>query len=144
MPTAKKTAHNTDVKAPARMPRPAASEVGEPEGDLDSAHLSPLGIYLKNVAKISLGAFSRAIGVSQKTVSEWATGKGMPQLVAAYEIERLTKGVVPMESWLGLPQAKSLMAELRSKQPEGLAKQKSYIPAGGFAAPPEKVNKGKK
>ncbi len=131
-----------EVKAPRHMPRPTEEEVGEPSAELSAQHLSPLGIYLKNVAKVSIGAFSRAMGVHEKTVSEWATGKGMPLLPAAYEIERLTKGVVPMEAWLGLPQAKAMLAKMRATQP--VASRARHLGPGGFASDTEPKVKRKK
>ena len=134
-----------EVKAPRRMPRPEEEEIAEAvDNTLDGQHLSPLGIYLKVVAKVSLGAFARAMGVHQKTISEWATGKGMPLLPAAYEIERLTKGVVPVESWLGLPQAKAMIAKMRAQQPRVVAgATQRFVAPGGFASDTE-FKKGKK
>ncbi len=118
------------------MPRPQnpyeTAPEDEPGSPLRSGHVTPLGLYLRQNS-ISLGAFSRAIGMPHKTVQAYALQGACPHLAAAAEIERLTKGAVPMEAWLGLPVCKTHVLRWRSKQPESSASARSNVDAGGFA-----------
>lgn len=121
---------------PRMMPRQRARDIGDMPTDTEPGGVeTALASYLKS-SKISNGAFSRAIGVSEQAVAGWRLGEDVPSLAVAYEIERITKGVVPMESWLALPSAKARLAEMRRKQPVMVQKIKPG-PAGGFAAPAE-------
>lgn len=143
--TKRVTKESLAPRAPVKMPRPSEKEIGKPpELEPKSAgFLSPLGIYLK-ANKISKTAFSRALGIAHKTTLELCSGKTMPSLVMAFEIERVTKGVVPAEVWLGLPEAKAKLAKMRQKQPEGVRNQPRVLEAGGFASPQEKAKTGPK
>jgi len=94
--------------------------------------ISPLGIYLKQ-NKVSLGCFARAIGMPHKTVAQYARGVVVPVLAAAFEIERLTKGAVPMETWLALSLCRSQLHRWRERQPESSASDKSELDAAGFS-----------
>lgn len=93
-----------------------------------------MGVYLES-NKISVSSFARALGCDTKTASSWAKGESIPSLAAAYEIERVCKGVVPMESWLALPGARKFLADVRAKQEEGVRQFKQEVgnAAGGFA-----------
>jgi len=95
---------------------------------------SPLGIYL-TTNKISLSSFSRALGSDIKSVTGWARGETVPTLACAWEIERVSKGVVPMESWLALPAARSFLAVMHSRQSDEIRKLKQEVggSGGGFA-----------
>lgn len=141
--TKRVTQDNVRIKAPKHMPRPSEDEVGGPSGEQDPMHLSPLGIYMKGNG-ISKTAFSKAMGIAHKTTLELCSGKTMPGLVMAWEIERVTKGVVPMEAWLAMPQAKKMIASMREKQPDDVKRIQPKLDAGGFASPQEKSKTGPK
>jgi hypothetical protein len=122
------------AEAPKGMPRPRPEEVGEPLSAPAEGFKSPLGIYLK-MNGLSLTSFVRAIGVEYRTAMEWTRGESLPTLPAAFEIEKITKGAVPMEAWLGLPQAKTFLARMRAKQTPDVQRHVSVNPPGGFASP---------
>lgn len=133
--TARKKADQAEVKVP-RVPRPLSGQVGEPDtAATDDRTLSPLGMYMK-LGNISSTMMAKALGTSHKMVLEWKRGT-IPELVMAYEIERVTKGAVPMESWLGMAKAKARMAAIRKKQPEEIQKLQPVREPGGFAEPPK-------
>lgn len=97
---------------------PGGPAVGEKN---DPRRNSPLGVYmLQN--KLSERLMCRALGLSLKSVQDLAQGKSLPTLPVAWEIERITKGVVPMESWLGMPRAQALIRNMRAGQPEPIQK----------------------
>ena len=101
---------------------------------------SPLGVYMK-ACGISTELFARGVGLSPRGVDLIATGRSLPTLPVAYEIERVTKGVVAIESWFGLPQAKEILLAMRQKQPEAIQKWPSTV----VVAPPQKKpTKGRK
>lgn len=122
------------------MPRGASAQLGEElEGQdvkIDPGTKSPLGIYLR-LNGISATSFARAMGVAYRTVDQWVNGSVELSLAAAYEIERLTKGIVCMEMWLALPKVKAQLATWRSYQPEELAESRPAEAnmAGGLAHP---------
>ncbi len=118
----------TKLKGPVTMPRP---EVNLPEvtPEVDS----PLGLYLK-LNGVTEAAFARAMGGVHTSVKTWADGSSVPSLVAAYEIERVTKGAVPMEAWLGMARAKEGLKSFRLKQPAEVRKMPSVLEGGGFSS----------
>lgn len=124
------------AKAPRRMPRPEREDLPRaPAGNVDDKRtLSPLGMYFK-LNNISTTAFAKGIGLAHKTVLELRDGKTVPLLEVAYEIERVTKGVVPMEAWLGTAKSKAKLAAIRAKQPEAIKHMKPVREPGGFAQP---------
>lgn len=92
----------------------------------DRRDASPLGVYMKTCG-ISTELFAKAINLSPRGVDLLATGRSLPTLPVAYEIERITKGVVPLESWFGLPQAKEILQRMRAGQPEAIQKWKGTV-----------------
>lgn len=60
--------------------------------------------------------FADAVGVTIHTVVGWYNGTFYPLLPQAFEIERLTRGMLPMEAWLGMRKAVLELFELRGKQ----------------------------
>ena len=108
----------------------------------DPRSFSPLGVYLR-MNNISDTAMARAVGTNFNTIVLLATGKQSPSLALAYEMERITKGCIPMEAWLAVPRAKKRMAELRGKQPTAVREIKSVVPPGGYARPMDDISHGK-
>ena len=131
-PGATKSRRDKETKAPHKLPVPLPESVVPRNPKLPDGSASPLGVYLK-LNTLSTAAFSRAMGCPLRTIQQWVSGQSLPSLPAAYEIERMTKGVVPMEAWLAHPGAKSMIAEWRSYQPEGLRGTVNTLDAGGFA-----------
>jgi transcriptional regulator with XRE-family HTH domain len=123
-------------RPPFKMPRP--KDVDVPKEDAKVEHYSPLAQYLK-LNGISLSSFTRALGVDFKTIQELHSGASVPGLATAYEIERLTKGVVPMEAWLIVPKARASLKRFRERSELKTERELKDMPrAGGFAAPMEK------
>lgn len=89
-----------------------------------------LGAYMEQTG-ITVHGFAVALGVSDRDIVKWRSGEHLPALVMAYEIERVTRGVVPLESWLGLPQAVRERDRMRSKQPEGVRLNKNDLVTDG-------------
>ena len=58
----------------------------------------PLAKYLKK-RKMTQEAFSMLTGMSRATVNHLVSGYRKPSLELALEIERLTKGAVPVTAW---------------------------------------------
>lgn len=58
--------------------------------------------YLES-SGLNCSSFAARLGVQDSTVWRWIHGKGpqrrSPSLAMAFEIERLTQGVVPASSW---------------------------------------------
>jgi len=102
---------------------------------------SPLAAYLK-VSGVSTTALSKVLGVEYKTFMAWRDGKVVPSIAAAFEIERLSKGAVPMESWLALPKARTELLKYRENQPEELKRMPNRNAPGGFAHPEMRENMG--
>lgn len=113
------------------MPRPTDEELGEAPTE-GGTYKTPLALYLE-MNGISQNAFARASGFSFQSVMDWVRGARMPTLAAAYEIERISKGVVPMEAWLASPSNKSMLSRIRGRQPEEIRYRKPVLKAGGFA-----------
>lgn len=122
------------------MPRPKPKELPKLDPRMESGARSPLGIYLGSNG-ITNGALARALGMPVRAVQDWAFGASVPSLTAAYEIERVTKGVVPMEAWLGMPQAKKLLATWRAHQTKEVREIPSALDGGGFARPLNKARR---
>lgn len=124
--------------APRQSPEPANLE---PPGEdtITAKFETPLSIYLR-VGGISQSAFARAMGVGQKSVADWSQGSAFPSLTAAYEMERISKGVIPMEAWMGHPQARSQVARWRTEQPG--FEDPPVVPAGGYASPTKNIKDG--
>lgn len=77
---------------------------------------SPLAVWL-DANGITMREFGRRIGINHSKLSGIIDGRALPGLIVAYEIDRLTQGEVPMESWLGVHIAKEAMGGLRTQQP---------------------------
>lgn len=77
---------------------------------------TPLAAWL-NANGMTMREFGRRIGIPHSKFSGLVDGHATPALVVAYEIERLTQGEVPIESWLGITIAKTAMTKLRMLQP---------------------------
>lgn len=52
---------------------------------------------------IKITFFASEIGVRQPQLSQWLSGKGMPNVVNAVRIERATKGLVKCSDWIDDP-----------------------------------------
>lgn len=50
--------------------------------------------------EVSQASFAKRIGVSQPTLSRYISGDIIPNVVIALEIQKATKGEVPVEAWL--------------------------------------------
>ncbi len=103
------------IKVP-EMPR---QPVTVARSELDPHLKSPLGLYLKQ-NRLSEVSMARALGLARLAVQKLTRGESLPSLPVAFEIERITKGVVPIEAWLGMPRALEAVRGLRAKQPEGI------------------------
>lgn len=78
---------------------------------------SPLAFWL-DANGMTMREFSRRIGIPHSKLSGIIDGRALPGVIVAYEVERLTKGEVAIESWLGVDIAKSTIAGLRAGQPK--------------------------
>lgn len=95
---------------------------------------TPLAAWL-NANGMTMREFGRRIGIPHSKLSGIVDGKAMPSLIVSYEVERLTQGEVPMESWLGMTWAKKVMAELRANQPTEYQPESFRVPEEG--SPPD-------
>lgn len=81
-----------------------------------SPHLRPPELTLLrrwlDARGMSLTAFSRLIGCSRQAVQYWASGRVLPELAAALLIENVTRGYVPVSSWLGTAVGRAHWARL--------------------------------
>ncbi len=50
--------------------------------------------------EVSQASLAKRIGVSQPTLSRYISGDVIPSVVTALEIQKVTKGDVPVEAWL--------------------------------------------
>ena len=50
--------------------------------------------------EVSQASLAKRIGVSQPTLSRYISGDVLPNVVTALEIQKATKGDVPVEAWL--------------------------------------------
>lgn len=82
------------------------------------AHRSLLGIWLNRVGMTSREFMRRLGNNSTSLMSGMLDGRTAPTLVIAYEIDRLTEGGVPMESWMSAKQSRDALSLMRSRQPE--------------------------
>lgn len=82
---------------------------------------SPLAAYL-GATGISFRSFARALGTSDAAVRDWAEGRSIPSLATVYLIEVVTKGVVTMDSWMGMPALKAEIAARLVKMPDAVKK----------------------
>lgn len=123
-----------------RAPLPPAPQAPPPEEKYGpTKYPSPLGHYFR-VTGLTAWAFSRAMGANARSVEDWTAARTVPPVIAALEIERLTKGVVPVEAWASLPQCRSQLAVWREHQPEAVRNQGRVLEPGGFAQPPRPAN----
>lgn len=53
---------------------------------------------------------ARTVGSSQRSVKYWAQGQSIPSLLFAFKIEQVSKGKVPVASWLGTALARAKWA----------------------------------
>jgi len=60
--------------------------------------MTNLASYLR-AARLTQGAFASMLNVSQPTVNRWIKGQSRPTWDKAAEIERATKGAVPVSAW---------------------------------------------
>lgn len=61
-------------------------------------------------------ALAVAIGVNHQTITNWRNGQVYPGLVEAFLLERLSKGKVPVATWLGVPPAIARFQQLEAKR----------------------------
>lgn len=81
-------------------------------------HNSALALWLNRVGMTSR-EFMRRVGITGfGKMGKLLDGTETPQLVLAYEIERITEGGVPMEAWMASKHARSFLKEARLRQPE--------------------------
>lgn len=102
---------------------------------------SPLGVYLITTG-MSVKSIARAVGVKFITAQQWAYGEAMPTIPYAFEIERVTKGAVVIEAWLGMPKAKITLARIREAQPEEVRAEVLPPTHGAAGLPAAKKAKG--
>ncbi len=67
---------------------------------------------------LALPDFAALLGVPPQTVRAWtrASKPALPELPFAYEIERVTRGIVPMEAWLAHPDAIEQVTTMRRRR----------------------------
>lgn len=82
---------------PARPPRP----------DLVAPQEIPLRVWLDENGKTPYW-IAKNLCVFPRIVGRWMAGQCIPDLVSAYKIERLTRGEIPVSSWLSTPLGKHL------------------------------------
>lgn len=103
---------------------------------------TPLAVYLDSI-DMTVKEFSERTGIPESTVSDWYRGKSLPDIVSAFEIERVTKVAVPMEAWLATPKAVVQLRALSRKQPVNLSnrarmdKALAQVEAGNLRMEPE-------
>jgi len=79
----------------------------------NTAVRSPLDGYLR-ASGVSLSLLARVSGINPASLVKYRRGERVPGLVAAYALERATKGVISMESWLGLPAARAELSRMQN------------------------------
>lgn len=90
-------------------------------------HNSALALWLNRVGMTSR-EFMRRTGIKGfQNMSRLLNGEAAPQLVLAYEIERITEGGVPMEAWMAAKEARAFLKEARSRQPEEYRPKKTPV-----------------
>lgn len=124
---------------PSKMAKPL--NPGKLPDEIDPNTKSPLGLYLK-LNGLSLNGFCRAMGCDYRSVQAWANGSQEPSIPYALEIERITKGVVAIETWAGLPSVTEKIAQIRAKQEDGVQRIRNENEPGGFAQPMKALKKG--
>ena len=65
---------------------------------------------------VSKDAVAINLGVNHESVTNYRWGRSCPGLVQAFLIERMSKGKVPVASWLGIPPAVALFQQLEMKR----------------------------
>lgn len=91
-------------------------------------HGSALAIWLNRNGMTSR-EFMRRVGITGfKKMSTLLDGTETPQLVLAFEIERVTEGGVPMEAWMASKHARAFLKEARLRQPEEYRPRKDKPP----------------
>jgi len=65
---------------------------------------------------ISLAEFGRLVGCSPQTVQYWATGRVIPELPAAFMVEAVTGGGVPVSAWLSTEMGRMAWKRLEINQ----------------------------
>lgn len=85
-------------------------------------HVTPLGVYLASL-DMTVKEFAEKVGIAESTMADWMYGKSMPDLVSAFELERLTRCSIPMESWLATPRAVVQLRAMSRKQPVNVSKR---------------------
>lgn len=70
---------------------------------------TPLNEWLL-VSGVSIGELARGCGVERNTVKAWKRGTALPSLVCAVLLQQVTKGGVPVASWMGTELARQELA----------------------------------
>lgn len=60
----------------------------------------------------SMAVLARELGVNYYTVKRWCRGSHLPTIARAFAIDRLTRGAVPLESWLDTKLGQAEMANV--------------------------------
>ena len=76
---------------------------------------SPLSEYLQLNA-VDEKVFAEQLGVNVSVVRNWTKAGRLPTLPFLYEVERLTSGAVPIESWVAHPESAAYIAKMRAKR----------------------------
>lgn len=86
--------------------------------------VTPLKLWLAEQG-IAPYRFCFMVGANPKQVYLWVNGQGMPSLLYAFKIDAVTKGGVPVSSWLGTERGRWEMAHLGSDLEAWMAQQKA-------------------
>lgn len=60
-------------------------------------------------------SLAEAAGLDRQTLQHVADGKQLPSLLAAFRLDAVTQGAVPVASWLGTDLARSLWAQMEER-----------------------------
>lgn len=74
--------------------------------DVKAAATTPLSVWMERNG-LSVHSFSRIIRVRRSQLQRMARGVLVPTLACAARIEEVTRGEVPVVSWLGTPRARA-------------------------------------
>jgi len=92
-----------------------------------TSHRSLLAVWLNRVGMTSR-EFKRRLGDnSASRLSDLLCGNLVPGLAMAYEIERITEGGVPMESWMSSRMARKVLKTMRDRQPPEYLPKKEQL-----------------
>lgn len=85
-------------------------------------HVTPLGAYLASL-DLTVKEFAQKVGIAESTMADWMMGKSLPDLVSAFEMERLTRASLPMEAWLATPKAVVALRAMSKAQPHNVSQR---------------------